>query len=128
MKPRQKSVRRSKPTPAPDRALVQAKLAEGVKYKIVGIRPPLGLQAWEHALTCPLPLTVSYELLDSLRKTVLEYLDWVTQSMIVTDREAALEAIQRVADRLTRIAAMTPKALDSGVKEGRLSIDEELPF
>jgi hypothetical protein len=59
---------------------------------------------------------------------VLEYLDWVTQSMILLDREGALREIQRVADRLTRIAVMTPKALDSGIKEGRLSIDEELPF
>jgi hypothetical protein len=127
MKSQTKTGSRTKRTPVPDRALVQARLAQ-VKPTIVQTRAPLREKHWEHALTCPLPLTVSYEMLDTLRKDVLDFLDWVTQTMPLTDHTRALREIQRVADRLTRIVAMTPKALETGLEEGRLIMSDDVPF
>jgi hypothetical protein len=73
MKSQTKTGSRTKRTPVTDRALVQAKLAAEVKFKIVEIRVPVREKEWKHALTCPLPRTISYELLDTLRKDALEY-------------------------------------------------------
>ena len=81
------------------------------------IRRAPKLKPWQHALTSPLPPSVSYELLDRLRKNVPAYLDWVTHDMIQGDRKGALREIQRVADRLTRITAMTRGALERAVQE-----------
>jgi hypothetical protein len=71
---------------------------------------------------------VSYELLDTVRKNLLEYLDWVTHTMTLCDNKKAFHEIQRVSDRLRRIAAMTPKALDTGIEEGRLQMSDDVPF
>ena len=70
---------------------------------------------WEHALTCPLPPTISYQLLNTLREHVITYLQFVTHDMVQGDLEGALHEIQRIADRLTRITAMTPRALAAAV-------------
>jgi hypothetical protein len=62
--------------------------------------------AWTNALTCPLPPSISYKLLDTLRAHVLAYLDFVTRDLVQDDPAMALAEIQRAADRLTRIAAI----------------------
>ena len=74
---------------------------------------------WEHALTCPLPPSISYELLNDLREDVITYLQFVTHDLVQGGPPAALREIQRVADRLTRITAMTPRALDDALKTAR---------
>lgn len=73
------------------------------------IRAPLRQKQWDAALTRPLfrrhrqpvPRTISYELLNDHRTNVLQYLGWVTQTMILCDEPGALRAIQHAADRLT---------------------------
>src|ERR1039458_1743685 len=82
-------------------------------------RPRPTKDMWEHALTCPLPPSISYELLNTLREHVITYLQFVTHDLVQGDPPAALREIQRVADRLTRITAMTPAALDAALKSVR---------
>jgi len=96
--------------------------------KIVQTRAPLRQKQWDASLTSPLPHSVSYELLDDYRQNILQYLDWITQSLILRDQPAALREIQRVADRLTRITAMMPDALERGIKDGRLKLSNDIPF
>jgi|ERR1035438_5779891 hypothetical protein len=72
---------------------------------------------WEHSLTCPLPPSSSYQLLDTLRQNVLAYLAWVTNDLVRGDLEGALREIQRCADRLTRITAMIPAALETAIND-----------
>ncbi len=96
--------------------------------KTITSRAPLRRTHWDHALTCPLPRNIRYELLETLRKDVIGYLDWVTHTMLHIDREGALTEIQRVADRTTRIAVMTPAALERGIQEGRLQVSDDVPF
>lgn len=67
-------------------------------------------------MTCPLPVGTSYELLEVLRRHVLTYLDWVTHDLVQGDLAGALREIQRIADRLTRITAMTPAALEEACR------------
>ena len=45
---------------------------------------------WEHALTCPLPPTSSYQFLETLRLDVVKYLNWVTHDMVMQDEPKAL--------------------------------------
>jgi hypothetical protein len=129
MKPRPKSVSRARPSPVPDRELVRAKIAQ-VKPKIVQTRAPVWATAWEdpYPLTRPLPRTTSYEQLDAERENLLKHLDWVTHTLTICNNKKALHEIQRIADRLTRIAAMTPKALETGIEDGRLMMSDDVPF
>src|ERR1017187_5718719 len=82
-------------------------------------RPRPTKDMWEHALTCPLPPSISYELLNTLREHVITYLQFVTHDLVQGDPPSALREIQRIADRLTRITAMTPRALDDALKTAR---------
>jgi hypothetical protein len=129
MKRPKKSVPRSKPTSAPKRALVQAKTAP-VEPKIVQLRAPVWAIALADPdpLTLPLPRTATYEQLDVERKSLLGHLDWVTHTLTICNNKKALHEIPRIAERLTRIARLTPKALDRGIEEGRLVLFEDLPF
>ena len=109
----------------------RAEIAERIRNvapKIVQTRAPLRRKQWDAALTSPLPRSISYELLDAYRPNVLQYLDWITQTMILSDEPGALRAIQHAADRLTRLAAMTPDALKRGIKDGRLQLSDDVPF
>jgi hypothetical protein len=72
---------------------------------------------WKHALTCPLPPQTSFELLDTLRQDILTYLAWVTNDLVQGDPDRAAAEIQRSADRLKTIAAMTPGALAAAIDE-----------
>jgi hypothetical protein len=74
------------------------------------------LDPWEHAMTCPLPMGTSYQLLETLRKDILVYLDWATHDLPQGDLWASLREIQRVADRLTRITTMIPAALEAAIE------------
>lgn len=115
--------------PAEIRGLRVSKVSRKMKgMKTITPRAPQRRTQWDRALTCPLPRTISYELLDTLRTDVIGYLDWVTHTMLLSDREGALTEIQRVADRITRIAAMTPAALERGIEEGRLRMSDDVPF
>jgi hypothetical protein len=129
MKSQAKASSRTRRTAPPYRALVQAKLAQ-VKPTIVQPRPPVWATAWEDPdpLTLPLSRTATYEQLDAERKSLLEHLDWVTHTLTICDNKKALHEIQRIADRLTRIARMTLKALDRGIEEGRLQMSDDVPF
>jgi hypothetical protein len=62
--------------------------------------------SWKNALTCPLPSSISYQLLETLRAHVIAYLDFVTRDLVQDDPAMALAEIQRAADRLTRIVAI----------------------
>ena len=75
------------------------------------------LDSWEHALTCPLSPSISYELLQALRLEVVKYLSWVTHDLVQTDPQKALREIQRAADRLTRITAMIPGAMAAHMED-----------
>ena len=56
-------------------------------------------------------------MLDTLRQNVLAYLAWVTNDLVRGDLEGALREIQRCADRLTRITAMIPAALETAIND-----------
>jgi hypothetical protein len=117
-----------KPPPnIPERLDITERI-RNVTPKIVQTRAPLQQKQWDAALASPLPRTISYELLNDYRTNVLQYLDWVTQTMILCDEPGALRAIQHAADRLTRIAAMTPDALKRGIEDGRLQLSDDVPF
>ena len=47
----------------------------------------------------------------------MQYLAWVTNDLIRGDLQGALREIQRCADRLTRITAMLPAALETAIDE-----------
>ena len=79
---------------------------------------------WEHALTCPLPLSSSYELLQTLRLEVVKYLNWVTHDLVLVDMELALRELQRGTDRLTRVTAMIPHAAEAELKKYEREIAE----
>jgi hypothetical protein len=79
---------------------------------------------WEHALTCPLPLSSSYELLQTLRLEVVKYLNWVTHDLVLVDMELALRELQRATDRLTRVTAMIPDAAEAAAKKYAREIEE----
>ena len=49
--------------------------------KTVTRRAPKG-KPWDHALTCPLPPSISYELLNRLREDVITYLHFVTHDLV----------------------------------------------
>ncbi len=119
--------KRLKTTEIPDRSLVLAKLAEA-KPTVVETRAPVRQSNWEHALTCPLPRSISYEFLETLSTDVLEYLEWITHTLILCNYEKSLREIQRAADRLTRLTAMKPMALEKGLEEVRLVMSDEVPF
>jgi hypothetical protein len=53
-------------------------------------RQPDPKDIWEHALTCPLPPSSSYQLLDTLRENVIAYLQFVTHDLVQGDLEGAL--------------------------------------
>jgi hypothetical protein len=55
--------------------------------------------------------------LNDLRERVITYLQFVTHDLVQGDPPAALREIQRVADRLRRITAMTPAALDAALND-----------
>jgi hypothetical protein len=69
--------------------------------------------AWEPALTLPLPPRPSFELLDLAGQRILDYLVWVTQDLAQTDADRAVREIRRAADRLIEIAAATPASLSA---------------
>lgn len=79
---------------------------------------------WEHALTSPLPLSRSYELLQTLRLEVVKYLNWVTHDLVLVDMGLALRELQRATDRLTRVTAMIPNASEAEVKKYEREIGE----
>jgi hypothetical protein len=81
------------------------------------------IDPWEHALSCPLPLSISYELLQTLRLDVVKYLNWVTHDLVMEDEQKALREIQRVADRLTRITSMIPDAAARHMQEYKKRIE-----
>lgn len=101
-----------------------------VKPIIVQSRAPVWATTWEDPdpLALPLRRTATYEELDVERKSLLEHLDWVTHTLTICNNKKALHEIQRIADRLTRIARMTPKALNRGIEEGRLQMSDDVPF
>ena len=86
-------------------------------------QPRKAANSSEHALTCPLPPSISYELLETLRLEVVKYLNWVTHELVQTEPQQALREIQRAADRLTRITAMIPDAIQRHMQEYEKQIE-----
>lgn len=80
--------------------------------------------SWERALTCPLSPNIGYECLQTLRLSVVKYLNWVTHDFVLEEPEQALREIQRVADRLTRITAMIPDAAARSMHEYDVQIGQ----
>lgn len=120
-----------KPPPdIPARADIAERIQRAVDTKktVVITRAPLRQAQWDAALHRPLPRSSSYELLDDHRKNLIEYLDWATHTGILCDKERALQTIQHLADRLTRITFMLPDALERGIKDGRLQLSDDVPF
>jgi len=70
-----------------------------------------------------LPPSISYELLQTLRLDVVKYLNWVTHDLVQTEPQQALREIQRAADRLTRITAMIPDAIERHLQEYKKQIE-----
>ena len=75
------------------------------------------IKHWEYALTCPLPPWTIYEDLQIRRADVLSYLEFLTHDLAQSDPERAVTEIQRAADRLKRIASLTPVALAAAIKK-----------
>jgi len=68
---------------------------------------------WEKVLTSPLSPQSSYQFLQQLRKLIMRYLLWATRDLAKVDTAGAAAEIQRAADRLKTIAAMTPAAISA---------------
>ena len=73
-------------------------------------------QGWEPALTLPLPVRPSFQVLDMASDRILSYLAWVVSDLAQTDPDQAVREIQRISTRLTEIAAATPTSLTAAME------------
>ena len=79
---------------------------------------------WEPILTLHLPKKPSLRILEAVRGQVLLYLDWIMNDLIqVDDASTVRREIERATDRLLKVAAALPGAMDAEAERRDTSID-----